>query len=120
MIGSRADSFSPATITTKSVASARDRIAAERKVSLEGSLPSTGGQGSNALSRPMRELSPAAKMTPAKPAARDMLRKITERRRKVSAWKQVRMEMPHVSPLLRDMGKSQQKVCWSRHSDPIP
>src|SRR5579862_7673451 len=86
-MGASAAAFSPATTTTKSVASARDRIAAERKLSFDRRPASTGGQGSNALSRPMREDSPAARITPAKLGARDMLRKIAESREKVSVRK---------------------------------
>jgi hypothetical protein len=40
-----------------------------------------GGQGSSALSRPMREDSPAAKITPAKEADRGMQRTIAENQR---------------------------------------
>src|SRR5450755_3698655 len=83
--GANSASFLPPTTTTKSVASSRERIAADRKVSFDGSCPSTcGGQGSSALSVPMREDSPAARMTPAKLGERAMLRKIAESGRKVS------------------------------------
>src|SRR5260221_2475720 len=69
----------------KSVASVRERIAAERNVSFEGGSPASfGGQGSRALSVPMREESPAARITPAKLGNRAMLRTITESRGKVS------------------------------------
>jgi hypothetical protein len=67
---------------------ASDRIVAERKLSVEGVWPSAGGgQGSKALSVPMREDSPAARMTPAKLTDRDMVRKIAESREKVSDQK---------------------------------
>src|SRR3954466_7610016 len=70
-------------MSTKSVERDNERIAAERKVSF---VPSEeGGHGSSALSLPMRVDSPAAKMTPAKLAERDMLRTITERGKKVRA-----------------------------------
>src|SRR5579859_3056791 len=75
-------------MTTKSVERVSDRIAAERNVSFEGACPATcGGQGSSALSVPMREDSPAARMTPAKLGERDMLRKIAESGEKVSEAK---------------------------------
>jgi hypothetical protein len=86
----------------KSVDRDNDRIAEERKVSVEGGCPALcGGQGSSALSVPMREDSPAARITPAKLGARDMLRKIAESERKVSArrysvriWGRYESEIP--------------------------
>jgi hypothetical protein len=55
------------------VASKSDRIAAERNVLLEGACPAVGGgHGSKALSLPIREDSPAARITPPKLAARVM------------------------------------------------
>jgi hypothetical protein len=55
------------------VESESDRMAADRKVFFDGGCPAVaGGHGSNALSAPMREDSPAARITPAKLAARDM------------------------------------------------
>src|ERR1700677_2499325 len=76
MMGTSAASFFPTTTTTKSVAGASERIAAERNVSLDGACPvASGGHGSKALSRPMREDSPAARITPAKLAAKVMLRR---------------------------------------------
>src|SRR5437660_3803055 len=85
MIGVRAASFCPATTITKSVERARERIAAERKLSDDGTCRSdVGGHGSSALSRPMREDSPAARMTPAKLTDRDMVRTIAESRENVS------------------------------------
>src|SRR5437879_13845367 len=85
MIGVRAASFCPATTITKSVERARERIAAERKLSDDGTCGSdVGGHGSSALSRPMRDDSPAARMTPAKLTDRDMLRTIAESRKNVS------------------------------------
>src|SRR6202167_3220479 len=76
MMGTSAASFFPTTPTTKSVAGASERIAAERNVSLHGPCPvASGGHGSKALSRPMREDSPAARITPAKLAAKVMLRR---------------------------------------------
>ena len=66
-------------------------MAEERKVSWEETGSADGGQGSRAFSRPMREDSPAARMTPAKPGERDMLRKIAESGDKVSAWNQLRV-----------------------------
>src|SRR5579864_4774309 len=85
MIGVRAISFCPVTTMTKSVERARERIAAERKLSDDGTWGSgVGGHGSSALSRPMREDSPAARMTPAKLTDRDMVRKIAESRENVS------------------------------------
>src|ERR1700687_4114046 len=48
-------------------------MAAERNVCPEGGCPAAdGGQGSSALSVPMREDSPAARITPAKLGARDI------------------------------------------------
>src|SRR5580700_7484130 len=76
MIGASAASFSPTTTRTKSAADERERIAAESKVSLPAVCPATsGGHGSRALSRPMREDCPAARITPAKLAARVMQRR---------------------------------------------
>lgn len=84
-MGASIFSLYPATTTTKSVDIDSDRIAADRKVSLDREEPSTvGGQVKSALSRPMREDSPAAKINPAKLTDRDMERKITERGEKVS------------------------------------
>src|ERR1700722_297573 len=75
-----AASFLPATTIMKSVESESERIVADRNVSFVRGCPSTaGGQGSNALSAPMREDSPAARITPAKLGARDMSRTIAER-----------------------------------------
>src|ERR1700722_7360532 len=54
----------------KSVEIARDRMAAERNVSFGPRPLPAGGHGSNALSMPMREDSPAARITPAKLGAR--------------------------------------------------
>src|SRR5579864_6020851 len=76
--GARLASLFPATITTKSVAADKERIADDRKVPLEADCSEAGGQGSKALSRPMREDSPAARITPAKLGARDMLGNIAE------------------------------------------
>ena len=45
-------------------------MAAERKVPLDEGLEAGGGHGSSALSRPMREESPAAKITPHWPRVR--------------------------------------------------
>jgi hypothetical protein len=57
------------------VASISEAIAADKKVSLDGNCPgSDGGQGSKALSVPMREDSPAANINPAKLGERAMLR----------------------------------------------
>src|ERR1700675_1353821 len=71
MIGAKARSFSPTTTTTKSVARESERIAAERNVALEGAWPAVaGGHGNKALSLPMREELPAARITPAKLGAR--------------------------------------------------
>src|SRR5258708_10908641 len=57
----------------KSVESEKEWMAAERNVCAEGGCPAAdGGQGSSALSVPMREDSPAARITPAKLGARDM------------------------------------------------
>ena len=62
-----------------------DLMAEDRKLSFAAATVSgVGGHASRALSRPIREDSPAAKMMPAKPAARGMLRKITESWEKVS------------------------------------
>ena len=62
--------FFPTTTRTKSVAGERERIAAERNVSPDRALLSVaGGHGSRALSLPMREESPAARIIPAKLAA---------------------------------------------------
>ncbi len=59
------------------MASESDRIATERNVSFVGAAPvPEGGHGSKALSRPMREESPAARISPAKLAARVMQAKI--------------------------------------------
>jgi hypothetical protein len=70
---------------TKSVDRISDLIAADRKVSLEGICAlEVGGHGSKALSRPMREDSPAARISPAKLDACAMLRKIAESCEKVS------------------------------------
>src|SRR5437879_3589877 len=69
-----AASLLPATTTTKS-AELRERIAAVRNVSLDGDRPGgAGGQGSRAFSVPMREDSPAARISPAKLGARDIER----------------------------------------------
>jgi hypothetical protein len=60
-------------------------MAEDRKLSFEAApAPGVGGHGSRALSRPILEDSPAAKMMPAKLAARDMVRKIAESWEKVS------------------------------------
>jgi hypothetical protein len=72
---------------TKSVESDNDRIAAERKLSFANWPSAAGGQGSSALSRRMREDSPAAKITAAKLTNRDMVRKIAESKEKVSDGK---------------------------------
>jgi len=70
---------------TKSVERERDRIAADRKLAVGGTGGSdVGGHGRSALSLPMREDSPAARMTPAKLTDRDMVRKIAESGKKVS------------------------------------
>src|SRR5215475_6566272 len=83
--GASAGWFSPATTRTKSADRVSDLMAEDRKVSFEAAAaPGAGGHGSRALSRPIREDSPAAKMMAAKLAARGMLRKITESRGKVS------------------------------------
>src|SRR5579863_1821006 len=83
--GATAASFLPATTMMKSVENESDRMAAERKVPLDGGWPGVvGGQGSRALSAPMRDDSPAARITPAKLGARDMPRTIAERRKNVS------------------------------------
>jgi hypothetical protein len=75
-MGAKAASFFPATIKIKSVDSMSDPMAEERNVWFEGACPGTcGGQGSSALSAPMREDSPAARITPAKLGARGMLEK---------------------------------------------
>src|SRR6202021_3258251 len=80
-----AASFLPATTIMKSVESERERMVAERNVFFVGGWPATaGGQGSRALSAPMREDSPAARITPAMLGARDMSRTIAERQRNVS------------------------------------
>src|ERR1700722_1862845 len=80
-----AASFLPATTIMKSVESESERMVAERNVSFVGGCPATaGGQGSRALSAPMREDSPAARITPAKLGARDMSRTIAEREGNVS------------------------------------
>jgi hypothetical protein len=51
-------------------------MAAERNVSLDNALPAfKGGHGKSALSVPMREDSPAARMTPPKVEARIMQRR---------------------------------------------
>src|SRR5258707_7547232 len=72
-MGASAASFLPATTRTKSVESEKEWMAEERNVCREGGCPAAdGGQGSNALSVPMREDSPAARITPAKLGARDM------------------------------------------------
>src|SRR5579863_2603682 len=81
--GRRADSFLPATTSTKSQVSPRERMVADRNVSgeawEEASLPGViGGQGSRALSVPMREDSPAARIRAAKLGERGMLRTIAE------------------------------------------
>ena len=58
------------------MAAESERIDAERNVSLEGACPAAGGgHGSKALSLPMREESPAARITPAKLEAWAMLRR---------------------------------------------
>src|SRR5579872_653129 len=76
MTGASAAWFLPTTTRTKSVCSDRLRIAAERKVSLDGDRPSEfGGQGSRALSRPIRDDSPAARMRPTKLSARGIFGK---------------------------------------------
>src|ERR1700678_4332247 len=80
-----AASFLPATTMMKSVESESERMVAERNVFFVGGCPSTaGGQGRRALSAPMREDSPAARITPAKLDARDMSRTIAERQGNVS------------------------------------
>src|SRR5579872_716880 len=85
MIGANAPEFFPATITTKSVERSSERMAAERNVSEEAVRPSVaGGHASSALSVPMRDDSPAARITPPKLGARNMLRKIAESEEKVS------------------------------------
>src|SRR5712675_3622046 len=74
-MGASAASFLPATTTTKSVESEKEWMAAERNVCPEGGCPAAdAGQGSSALSVPMREDSPAARITPAKLGARDIKR----------------------------------------------
>jgi hypothetical protein len=51
----------------------RERMAADKNVSPENGMPlATGGQGSSALSDPMREDSPAASITPHQLGARLM------------------------------------------------
>src|SRR6478752_3329498 len=99
--GATLASLFPATITTKSVAADNDRIAEERNVPLEADCSEAGGQGSKALSRPIREDSPAARITPAKLGARDMLGKIAERGDNVSAWNQRRVVLPPQSSQAR-------------------
>src|SRR5580693_5406473 len=80
-----AASFLPATTIMKSVESESERMVAERNVFFVAAWPArAGGQGSRALSAPMREDSPAARITPAKLGARDMSRTIAERQRNVS------------------------------------
>jgi hypothetical protein len=60
-------------------------MAAARNVSVGWGWPGNdGGHGNRALSVPIREDSPAARMTPAKLGDRDMKRKIAERGGKVS------------------------------------
>src|SRR5215475_6710128 len=78
-MGDREGTFLPATNTTKSVVRVSNCIAAERKVSPAGFSSVPGGQESKALSRPIREDSPAAKITPAKLGDRAMQRTIAER-----------------------------------------
>src|ERR1700686_2721799 len=74
MIGASAASLFPTTTTAKSVARKNVRIAAERNVSLEGICAAeAGGHGNKALSLPMREESPAARIKPAKLEARVMI-----------------------------------------------
>src|SRR5438309_7806438 len=68
-IGAKLGAFAPATTITSSVAGCRARIAAERNV------PSR--QGRSALSRPMREDAPAARITPANEGERAMDRTIS-------------------------------------------
>jgi hypothetical protein len=59
------DAFLPATTITISEKALRDSIADERKVCPDVA-PLAGGQGSRALSVPMRDDSPAARITPQK------------------------------------------------------
>src|ERR1700686_2224895 len=74
MIGASAASLFPTTTTAKSVARKTVPIAAERNVSLEGICAAeAGGHGNKALSLPMREESPAARIKPAKLGARVMI-----------------------------------------------
>jgi hypothetical protein len=68
---------------------------------LEAENSEAGGQGSKALSRPIREDSPAARITPAKLGARDMLGKIAERNDNVSAWNQRWVALPSQSSQAR-------------------
>src|SRR5262249_39969767 len=83
--GANAASFCPATTRTKSVERMSDFMAAERNVPLASPCAwAFGGHGSRALSRPMRDDSPAARIRPAKVAACGMLRKIAESEKKVS------------------------------------
>jgi hypothetical protein len=56
--------LSPTTTSTTSTWEKKRRIAAERKVSAGAEFAEDGGHGRRALSRPMREDSPAARITP--------------------------------------------------------
>ena len=58
----------PATTSTRSDCCWRRSIMAPRNVLTAGTPSATGGQGSSALSRPMRVDAPAARMTPQIPA----------------------------------------------------
>ena len=65
-VGSISLEFRPPTTMTRSVLAVSKRIALPRKVPRR--------QGSRALGRPMRDESPAARMTPQKLGARPMVR----------------------------------------------
>ena len=73
--GAKAASFLPATTSTTSTWEKKSRMAAERNVSVVvvvAEPAADGGHGSNALSRPMRVDSPAARITPQKAGVRPM------------------------------------------------
>src|SRR5579885_371385 len=99
--------------TTKSVTKASEWIAADRNVSWE--MLSPGGHGRRALSLPMRDDSPAARMTPAKLGARSMLRKIAETCEKVSDGRdQSAVESYAVTLFLNQLRWGREEVAWRR------
>src|SRR6476469_2772122 len=73
MIGANIGSFSPTTTMTRSQYVEKARIIAERNVPLP-EVPL--GHGSSALSRPMRDDSPAARITPQKSLMFELVRRL--------------------------------------------